>query len=207
MLDNIIALNISSEALEFLSPEPDFRKDFGMKTLSTLVVLCLFVLTIGCGPTVYDLSFDYDRKMDFAKLETYDWFRTEPKEEDDRLVIERIKNAVNTELAGKGLRRVSSNPDFLIAIKIGAKVEYWSGGGHYYHGSRYTGGYGYSPRYAHRIEAGTLVLDFVDAKSKELVWRGEAKGVLEISTPEKMDALVNEVVKKVLANFPPPPSK
>jgi hypothetical protein len=45
------------------------------------------------------------------------------------------------------------------------------------------------------------VLDFVDAKKKELVWRGTASGVID---PGKTAEQINEVITKMLENFPPP---
>jgi hypothetical protein len=50
----------------------------------------------------------------------------------------------------------------------------------------------------------SLLLEFVDAKSTELIWRSEAKGFFEANmTPEKLDKFVKEAVQKTLKNFPP----
>ena len=100
----------------------------------------------------------------------------------------------------------SDDPDFLIAMqtmskeKVRHSPEAW--------------GYGYGLRWhSHKYrtrtyDEGTLVLDFVDTASKKLIWRGTAKGLVESNrTPEELDDLVNEAVKKTLKNFPPPSSK
>jgi hypothetical protein len=105
---------------------------------------------------------------------------------------ERIQTAVNNQLASKGYNRVSKNPDFSIVAKVGIKDEYWYGSGYY----------GY--RYAHKIEAGTLILDFVIPREYRLIWRGEVAGVLDDSySSEKLDKLVSEAVEKILKEFPP----
>ena len=74
-------------------------------------------------------------------------------------------------------------------------------------------GYGYSPegRYwgrggfsVYQYEEGTLVLDLIDAKSRDLIWRGAAKADVEVATtPEKRDKLIQAAVHKILENFPP----
>jgi hypothetical protein len=47
-------------------------------------------------------------------------------------------------------------------------------------------------------------LDFVDAKTKKLLWRGLGKvQVDDAKTPEKRQKLINEAVEKILKKFPP----
>jgi hypothetical protein len=53
----------------------------------------------------------------------------------------------------------------------------------------------------YEYEVGTLVLDFVDAKKKELVWRGTASGVID---PGKTAEQIDGIIAKLLDNFPPP---
>jgi hypothetical protein len=57
---------------------------------------------------------------------------------------------------------------------------------------------------AQTYDQGTLILDIVDAKKKELVWRGSANGILDPgASPDKKASKVNEAVTKTLADFPP----
>ena len=56
----------------------------------------------------------------------------------------------------------------------------------------------------HQYEEGTLILDFVDADAKELIWRGTATKALDSNpTPEKIEKNIGNVVAKILAKFPP----
>ena len=80
-----------------------------------------------------------------------------------------------------------------------------------------TWGYGYGPygRYwggtwghggvsVYQYEEGTLIIDFVDSNSKNLLWRGAAKSVIDdANTPDKRDSIINEAVYQILKNFPP----
>ena len=166
-----------------------------MRNASLLLVSWLIVFTISCS-TVNHVSYDYDRGTDFAKLKTYSWLPLRPEDQLSKSSEKRIQTAVNNQLGSKGYKLVSKNPDFSIVAKVATKDEYWFGSGYY----------GY--RYAHKIEAGTLLLDFVNQRDNRLIWRGEAAAVLDDSySSEKLDKLVSETVEKILKDFPPPSSQ
>ena len=181
-----------------------------MRAVNALLVLFFIGFTVSCA-SIYGVQHDYDKQVDFANFRTYDWMSIPDKAGIDSLVIQRVKNAVNAELKAKGLMMTSSNPDFLIAQHLGKKdkvqVTDW--------------GYGYGPhgRYGgrhldpggistYKYEEGSLILDFVDAKSKKMIWRGAAKAeVQNTDTPGKSEKLINEAVKEILKKFPPSSSK
>ena len=166
-----------------------------MRNSSVFLVLWLIVLIISCS-TVYHVTDDYDRGTDFTKLKTYGWLPLKPEDQTSESNEERIQTAVNNQLGSKGYKLVSKNPDFSIVAKVGTKDGYWYGSGYY----------GY--RYAHKIKAGTLLLDFVIPREYRLIWRGEAAAVLDESySSEKLEKLVSEAVEKILKEFPPPSSQ
>ena len=92
---------------------------------------------------------------------------------------------MNAELEAKYLRLTSDNPDFLIDTLIATKDKViargW-GNGHYpYYIWR-----GYGSGYIYQYEEGTFILDFINSKSQNLIWRGAAKSDLDHAlTPEK----------------------
>ena len=49
---------------------------------------------------------------------------------------------------------------------------------------------------------GTLILDFIDAKTKELVWQGQGTGYLTNNTNKK-EAVIKEFVNRILEQYPP----
>jgi hypothetical protein len=49
---------------------------------------------------------------------------------------------------------------------------------------------------------GTLLVDLVDAKSNELVWRGLATKTLN-KRPKNVRPLIDKAVKKMVKRFPP----
>jgi hypothetical protein len=51
---------------------------------------------------------------------------------------------------------------------------------------------------------GTLTIDIVDAKSRQLVWQASVRADVDQSLgPNKRDTKVNDVVRAMLAHFPP----
>jgi len=182
-----------------------------MKALHAFLVLFLICLIVSCA-SIYGVEHDYDKQVDFANLKTYDWMPIPEKAEIDSLNAQRVKRAVNAELKEKGLIMTSGNPDFLIAEHLGKKdkVQVTDWGYVYYPYRRYRGRYYPAPGgvAVNEYEEGSLILDFVDAKSKKMIWRGIAKAVVDRGdTPEKREKLINEAVQEILKNFPPKPKK
>ena len=61
-------------------------------------------------------------------------------------------------------------------------------------------GMGYNRTYT--TPEGTLFIDIIDAKTKELVWQGEGTGYLTKDVNQK-DERIKEFVDKILAQYPP----
>jgi hypothetical protein len=181
-----------------------------MRAINVLFVLFFIGFTVSCA-SIYDVQHDYDTQFNFANLKTYGWMPIPDKADIDSLNVQRVKNAVNAELKGKGLTMTSDNPDFLIAEHLGKKdkvqINDWGYGYGPYAG--YWGGdWGAGGVSTYEYEEGSLILDFVDAKSKKMIWRGAAKAQIDSAdTPDKKQELINKAVNEILKNFPPKPSK
>lgn len=201
-----------------------------MKKFCTFFILCLMVLTTSCS--IITVSYDYDQEADFTRLATFDWLPIPIKARTNELTVKHVKRAVNRELEAKGFKRNPANPDFLIALHVRRekKVDIVDWGYTYAPHDRY---YGYHDRFwrspndrywrwprnrfrrpeyrQKRFELieyveGTIILDLVDASSKELIWRGTARGEVDPDRkPEKRREAINKAVAKILENFPPIP--
>ena len=181
------------------------KKSIDYNVIKIFAILFFIGLTISCS-TIYDVKHDYDRQANFSGLKTFDWMQAPERAGENDLIVRRIKKAVNTELQAKGLLKTANNPDFLIAEYHGKRDQIQVSDAGHGRGGRY----GYRPVgvSAYTFEEGSLILDFVDAKSKQMIWRGSAKAeVQNIMTPEEREKLINEAVKKILKKFPPLSSK
>ena len=179
-----------------------------MKAIHAFLILFLMGFVVSCS-SIYGVQHDYDEQTDFASLKTYGWMPVPEKANINNLNVERVKKAVNAGLQAKGLMMTSNNPDFLIAEHLGKKdkVQVMNWGYGYGPHRGYHGGYwGPGGASTFEFEEGSLILDFVDAKSKKMIWRGVAKAdVINADTPKKKEKLINEAVQKILENFPPKP--
>jgi hypothetical protein len=184
---------------------------FKMKAVKISLILFFIAFTVSCS--IYGVRYDYDQQADFTEFKTFGWMQVPEKAVISSLVVQRVKNAVNAELKAKGLIMMSSDPDLLIAEHLGKKdkvqVTDWGYSYGSYGGSRiYGGSRGPGRISTYQYEEGILILDFVDAKSRKLIWRGTAKArVQNLDTPEKSEKIINAAVKKILEKYPPSSAK
>ena len=124
----------------------------------------------------------------------------------NKFAVERVKKAVDAELAAKDLQRNSQHPDLLIAEHLTKKDKVEVGDWGYNHGP-YWGEWRTDEISSYDSEEGTLILDFVDAGTKKIVWRGNAKSDIQwVDTPEKSESLINKAVQNILQKYPPAPA-
>jgi hypothetical protein len=187
-------------------PNSPARRQILSRVLIIAIAFLGIVYSIGCS-TAYDISYDFDRAADFSGLRTYDWLPEPEKSEMSDLDLRRIQRAVGVALKDKGFIKSTSNPDFLVASHLGTKDKVNASAWGYGYGPyrRYWGGYwGHGGVSVYQYEEGTLILDFVLPDSKNLIWRGTAKSVVDnANTPDKRDKLINVAVQKILQQFPP----
>jgi hypothetical protein len=171
-------------------------------------VAVLAVSLAGCS--TLQVKTEYDASAAFPSYRSYAWLATAPGAEQaaairNPAVRTLVVTAIDREMAKKGLVRTTTdaNPDFYVSV-IGwgqSRVEVTSYG------------YGYAPGMYHAYPAvaveqytnGTLLLDFVDAKTKALFWRGTAADTF--NSPDEVQAKIDEAAKELLAAYPPPAKK
>lgn len=176
-----------------------------MKKLFILPILLLLVLTSCSSISVYS---DYDKSVDFTKYKTYAYFKPGiDKVEISDLDKRRILRAIDEQMTAKGFTK-SDNPDLLINIFTKAREEV--NVNQFNAGWGYGWGYGWNPYLMMGNQTsvststqGTLYIDFIDAKKKEMIWQGEGVGYLTNQGPDKKDKVVAEFVGKILAQYPP----
>ena len=173
------------------------------KTIQLLSLTLLFVLG-ACSSVKVDA--DYDNNVDFSQYKTYAFQKSGiDKAEISDLDKKRILRAIDTEMTKKGYSK-SETPDLLVNIftKERERVDV----NQYSAGWGYGWGWGWNPymwggrNYVTTSTEGTLYIDLIDAKKKELIWQGKGSGYLEQSR-EKKEERINEFVAKILAQFPP----
>nr|WP_294934454.1 DUF4136 domain-containing protein [uncultured Flavobacterium sp.] len=174
-----------------------------MKTIKLLSLTLLFILG-ACSSVRVDS--DFDTKADFSQYKTYAFQKSGiDKAEISDLDKKRILRAIDAEMTKKGYTK-SESPDLLVNIftKERERVDVTE----YHAGWGYGWGWGWNPyiwggrSYVSSTTEGTLYIDLIDARKKELIWQGKGSGYLE-EEPTKKDERINEFVSKILAQFPP----
>ena len=172
-----------------------------LRIASALTVLGL-IPAAGVAQKVSDES---NKATSLAKLRTYSLKPATGAK--DPLVNERVTNAIARGLSGRGVRVNDEDPDFQIipsltiqtTPQVNAYNNGWGPPAWYW-----ASGWGVTNVAVQNVQYDTLVIDMVDARTGQLLWRG--KGVRQVNPrwkPDKADRETNEIVMKILRNFPP----
>jgi Domain of unknown function (DUF4136) len=107
---------------------------------------------------------DYDHSANFGQYKTYSWENVKTK---DPLMVDRIKDAVNSALTAKGLTQVDSGGDIsIVAMEMTKNQQtlntFYDGFG----GGWRWGGFGDATTTTETYKVGTLVVDLFDAKPR-----------------------------------------
>jgi len=189
-----------------------------MNYLNTVMLIALMAWGLG-GCSTFHVTSDYNPEIDFSQYGTYYWLPApDPTDktkgaQNDGLLNQRIERAVDAVLSQKGMRRVENRADasLLVTEHINVKQKLRVNTTNYGYGYGrwgYWGGPGYTDTTVHQYQQGTLILDLIDAKNKELVWRGSAQSPLrDMKTPEEREKRVRAAVEAILAKYPPSSKK
>jgi hypothetical protein len=172
---------------------------------SAAVMVTVFTVS-GCA--TLNVNSQMRRATDFAGYRTFAWGPADalptgdPRLDQNPSFKDYMAGAVERQFSTRGLQLASDAPDLLIhyhanvseRINVNAADQQF--------------GYCYDEDCAARVvnyDAGTLVLDMVDARTNRVVWRGWAQGSLEgvIDHPDRLRRMVRRSVVSMLEHFPP----
>jgi hypothetical protein len=151
------------------------------------------------GLALADVKTDYDHKADFGRYHTYSWIGVKAG---NSLREDRIRGAVDSELAAKGWTKVASGGD--AAISAFGRVTERDTMQTFYDGFPGWGwrGWGTSTTTVIPEAVGNLVVDVFDGQTKKLIFRGTASETLS-SKPDKNDKKLENAVDDMFKHFPP----
>ncbi len=175
-----------------------------MKKLKYLPLLLIFLVVSCSSVNVYN---DYDKKVDFTQFKTFAFYKPGvDKVEISDLDKKRILKSIEAEMLAKGFTK-SENPDLLVnfftksreQVDVNAFNNSWG----------YGYGYGWNPYIwggnrttVRTTTQGTLFIDLIDAKKKEMVWQGEGQGEI-FKNQNNKEERIGEFVKEILKQYPP----
>jgi Domain of unknown function (DUF4136) len=183
---------------------------------SAIAMIALTLLALGAA-VAQDVRYNFDKNTDFSKFKTYNWVEIKDASKLNSLVDKEIKQAVDAQLAAKGLSKVDGdNADLLIGYQgaVGTEKQFtsynsswgygsgWGRGGWY----GYSGGpsSGFSSGQTSTIYVGQIAIDMYDSANKDLVWRGVVSKTLDPKAkPEKQQKNLNKAMAKLFKKYPP----
>ena len=171
---------------------------------TVIVAACLLS---GCA--TMRVSSHTEPGLAWSQYHTFDWGQadslppSDPRLQKDPYFRDRFEGAVERQMAAKGFERsaASAAPDLLIHYHaaISERIDADEIGRQ----SGYCDAVDCVPRVS-RYEAGTLVVDIVDARTRRLIWRGWAQDSVEdlLDNQDRMARKINEAVSRMLARLP-----
>ena len=167
-----------------------------------ILAVALCVTAFGCSSMT--VQADHDSQHEFSADSSFALFERKGKEprrpQMSPIVDQRITSTIAAELEVKGFESASpSNADLLVTFYTAVRqrvVVHHSG----WYGWRRWGWHG-GTRSVNSYPEGTLVIDIIDRRDRQLVWRGVGEGAFTKMNPS--DEQVAKKVAKILATFPP----
>jgi hypothetical protein len=179
--------------------------------MKRILVTGVVFLALTAVAIAVDTKTDYDHSVDFSKFQTFAWKAAKPENNGNgvvtnSLVLSRIHDSVAEELRSKGIVENRSNPDLYVVTHVGAEnqqdIDYWPRAGGWRQW-RWMGPNVIVQRYVE----GTIILDMVDAKTNQLVWRSVStetgEDLVDVQSEKKVDKMVGSALKHFPAEGTP----
>lgn len=173
-----------------------------MKKIIAVAVLLL----AGCSPEIRVYT-DTDPDYDLWTYRTFDWAERTNIEANknplhyNELNDKRIKSAMLRELQLRGYQLSVEKPDLVLHYHIIVSSQTAIGSEPF--GDIYAPAWMQERTNVYAYREGTLIIDMMDAKTKNLIWRGWAVTPIDgVNTSEKTDELIRLAVSKIFKKFP-----
>ena len=184
-----------------------------------LIGFSFVIALIGCSPRV---AVDKTQAINFQQYQTYAWMQSDVKGGQNplyynQLATQRVEQTVDKVLSQRGLDSTDHKPDLLIGYHFFVEDKThlvannptpvygpyygWGRWGYRNWGPSWWSWNTWGPMYSQeKYEAGTVVIDMVDADTKQLIWRGSIQNA--IMDPTRISAQIQRDVQRIINHFP-----
>jgi len=177
-----------------------------MKRLIALVITLVAVATV----PAQKVKVGADPNADLAKYKTYQWDKPLPP--GNPIIQQAIINSINQAMTAKGLTEVADGADvtvvYFAAVNVDVQIGYpsWSNA----MGSGDPSGIAVGVQ-SWPVHKGTLVVDLIDGKTKNSVWRASAMQLLKdgptgnaAKDAKRVEEPIKKSIDKMFKQFPKP---
>jgi len=158
----------------------------------------LALLALAAVAYAQKVNTDSDPAARFSEYRTYAWTTGTPSP--NPLGEQRIHDAVNSQLAAKGLTLNREQPDLVVATHVMSHEEKEIIADGYGYGPWWYGG-GFSTTRVYTYLQGTLVVDIYDAATKKMIWRGTATDTVS-DKAAKNTKKINKALTRMFQRYP-----
>ncbi len=180
-------------------------KNLNYSNILTTFILTLFSATVVLGQEAYTGKKD---NVDLSEYQTYEWVFSKENIPENQMILDGslmliynntssskvIKDAINTQLEAEGFKHDYNNPDMLVNFQVLEKPTelrtFTMDTGWAF--------VGFGPKSTDAkmvpVEAGTVIVNFIDADTGSLVWQGFASGAFDVSDMKDVSKLEAKVI-------------
>ena len=176
-----------------------------MKVIINVFALALLLGMSSCSPSLMVRS-DYDRQTNFSQYTTYGFYNPSLNSQDavmgSKLMLKRMTQAMNREMENRGYKFATNDADILVGFSTDSQnVQSVQSNNNFspFWGWRFGGMNQVSSR---NYEENRIVISLYDGKTKDMVWQGYAKGEINDRNRKDREALVYDVVSKIMHEYP-----
>lgn len=178
-----------------------------MKRFFFVAALCLTVNFI----QAQDVTIDSETKpdTDFSKFKTYAWASQVDSKSDqgqyflsDLALKKQIRDAVSYAMDGRGYQLTRQNPDLIVNFRVFDKpttIKGYTGGNSGYFGANEVQGLGNEQDI--QVQEGTILVNIVDTKTSQAIWRGLASGLTSDNSFNRQEGKVREAVNLIFNKY------
>jgi hypothetical protein len=171
-----------------------------MKKAAIVLGIVAAALTLACSSMT--TAVDYDHTINWSQFHTF--ALAEGTKDPVTFTQKRIEDGITSQLTSKGWTVATSNPDILVYSHVVLSSEkQWNAtsmGGFGYRGWGGMGG-GMATATQTNIPIGTIIVDMVNPKTHEMVWRGTAQD--QVSGTGADRGQIDQAMQQLFKNFPP----
>jgi len=182
--------------------------DQAMKLWRSIPLLTLVALAPAACSVALQAGSDFTHDADISSYRTFAWGEADalptgdPRLDNNPFFQERVRGAVEKEMATRGFVLDPDAPDLLIHYhaSVRDRVDVFETDSQYgYDSSAYGAG-----TQVVQYEEGTLLVDIAEAESMRVIWRGWAQRDIEaaLADRDEMDRQIGEAVTQMFLEFP-----
>ena len=178
-----------------------------MKRFLFVAALCLTVHLVQAQNVIVDSETKPD--TDFSKFKTYTWASQVDNTLDqgryflsDQTLKKQIRDAVSYAMDGRGYQFTRQNPDLIVNFRVFDKpttIKGYTGGNSGYFGANEVQGLGDEQDI--QVKEGTIIVNIVDTKTDQAIWRGLASGLTSGNSFNRQEGKIREAVNLIFNKY------